>query len=145
MIGSRSFMAKREEVQRKWYVVDATEKPLGRIAVQVARVLMGKHKPTYTPHVDCGDFVVVVNAEKVLLTGRKAQRGMVHRYTGYSGGLKSVPMGEMLKKQPERLFERVVKGMLPKGVLGRSMFRKLKVYRGTAHPHAAQKPETMNA
>ena len=145
MIGSRSFMAKREEVQRKWYVVDAAELPLGRLAVKVARVLMGKHKPTYTSHVDCGDFVVVINADKVLLTGRKAQRSMVHRYTGYSGGLKSVPMGEMLKQQPERLFERVVKGMLPKSVLGRSMFRKLKVYRGTAHPLAAQKPETMDA
>ena len=133
------------DTDRQWFQVDAEGKTVGRLASEIAKVLIGKHKPTYTSHVDCGDFVVVINADKVLLTGRKAQRSMVHRYTGYSGGLKSVPMGEMLKKQPERLFERVVKGMLPKSVLGRSMFRKLKVYRGTAHPHAAQKPETMDA
>ena len=144
MVSGRSFMAKREEMERKWLVVDAADKPLGRLATEVARVLMGKHKPTYTPHVDCGDFVVVVNASKVALTGRKAEQKRLYRHTGYPGHLRSVTAGHMREKQPERLVERVIWGMLPKTKLGRSMYRKLKVYGEATHPHEAQQPETWN-
>lgn len=144
MMGSRTYMAKREEVQRKWYVIDATDKPLGRLAVQVARILTGKNKPTYTPHVDTGDFVIVINAEKVGLTGKKRTQSVIHRYSGYQGGLKAIPYGVVLEKHPERLIERVVWGMLPKTKLGRSMYRKLKVYAGPSHPHSAQQPETLS-
>ncbi|MCX7828736.1 MAG: 50S ribosomal protein L13 [Thermanaerothrix sp.] len=143
MIGTRSFMAKKEAVERKWYVVDATDKHLGRLASRIALVLSGKHRPTYTPHVDTGDFVVVINAEKVGLTGKKREQSMVHRFSGYSGGLKSVSYGKILDQNPEKLIERVVKGMLPKNRLGRAMFKKLKVYAGPTHPHGAQKPETL--
>lgn len=144
MIGTRSFMAKRENVERKWYVIDATDKHLGRLAVQVARILSGKHKPTYTPHVDCGDFVIVVNAEKVGLTGKKREQSTIKRYSGYPGGLKSLTYGQVLTRRPERLVERVVWGMIPKTKLGRDMYRKLKVYAGPNHPHAAQQPEVLN-
>lgn len=144
MIGTRSYMAKRETVERKWYVIDATDKHLGRLAVQVARILSGKHKPTYTPHVDCGDFVIVVNAEKVGLTGKKREQSTIKRYSGYPGGLKSLTYGEVLGRRPERLVERVVWGMIPKTKLGRDMYRKLKVYAGSSHPHAAQQPETLD-
>lgn len=144
MIGTRSFMAKRENVERKWYVIDATDKHLGRLAVQVARVLSGKHKPTYTPHVDCGDFVIVVNAEKVGLTGKKREQSTIKRYSGYPGGLKSLTYGQVLERRPERLVERVVWGMIPKTKLGRDMYRKLKVYAGPSHPHAAQQPEVLD-
>lgn len=144
MIGTRSFMAKRENVERKWYVIDATDKHLGRLAVQVARILSGKHKPTYTPHVDCGDFVIVVNAEKVGLTGKKREQSTIKRYSGYPGGLKSLTYGEILERRPERLVERVVWGMIPKTKLGRDMYRKLKVYAGPSHPHAAQQPEELD-
>lgn len=144
MIGTRSFMAKRENVERKWYVIDATDKHLGRLAVQVARILSGKHKPTYTPHVDCGDFVIVVNAEKVGLTGKKREQSTIKRYSGYPGGLKSLTYGQILERRPERLVERVVWGMIPKTKLGRDMYRKLKVYAGPSHPHAAQQPEALD-
>lgn len=144
MIGTRSFMAKRENVERKWYVIDATDKHLGRLAVQVARILSGKHKPTYTPHVDCGDFVIVVNAEKVGLTGKKREQSTIKRYSGYPGGLKSLTYGQVLERRPERLVERVVWGMIPKTKLGRDMYRKLKVYAGPSHPHAAQQPEVLD-
>lgn len=144
MIGTRTFMAKRENVERKWYVIDATDKHLGRLAVQVARILSGKHKPTYTPHVDCGDFVIVVNAEKVGLTGRKRQQSTIKSYSGYPGGLKSLTYAQVLERRPERLVERVVWGMIPKTKLGRDMYRKLKVYAGPAHPHAAQQPEALD-
>lgn len=144
MIGTRSFMAKRESVERKWYVIDATDKHLGRLAVQVARILSGKHKPTYTPHVDCGDFVIVINAEKVGLTGKKREQSTIKRYSGYPGGLKSLTYGQVLERRPERLVERVVWGMIPKTKLGRDMYRKLKVYAGASHPHAAQQPEALN-
>lgn len=144
MIGTRSFMAKRENVERKWYVIDATDKHLGRLAVQVARILSGKHKPTYTPHVDCGDFVIVVNAEKVGLTGKKREQSTIKRYSGYPGGLKSLTYGQVLERRPERLVERVVWGMIPKTKLGRDMYRKLKVYSGPSHPHAAQQPEVLD-
>lgn len=144
MIGTRSFMAKRENVERKWYVIDATDKHLGRLAVQVARILSGKHKPTYTPHVDCGDFVIVVNAEKVGLTGKKREQSTIKRYSGYPGGLKSLTYGQVLERRPERLVEKVVWGMIPKTKLGRDMYRKLKVYAGPSHPHAAQQPEVLD-
>lgn len=144
MIGTRSFMAKRGNVERKWYVIDATDKHLGRLAVQVARILSGKHKPTYTPHVDCGDFVIVVNADKVGLTGKKREQSTIKRYSGYPGGLKSLTYAEVLARRPERLVERVVWGMIPKTKLGRDMYRKLKVYAGPSHPHAAQQPEALD-
>ncbi|MDR3332180.1 MAG: 50S ribosomal protein L13 [Synergistaceae bacterium] len=144
MIGTRTYVAKREEVERKWYVIDAADKHLGRLAVQVARILIGKHKPTYTPHVDTGDFVVVINAGKVGLTGKKSEQSKLYRYSGYPGGLKSATYGEVIKKRPAHLIEKVVWGMLPKTKLGRAMYRKLKVYPGAAHPHAAQKPETID-
>ncbi|HAG22537.1 MAG TPA: 50S ribosomal protein L13 [Synergistaceae bacterium] len=139
MSGNTTFMAKKNNIERKWYVVDATDKPLGRLASQVAKILQGKHKPVYTPHVDTGDFVIVLNADKVKLTGRKAQQSMVYRYSGYKGGLKAIPFGEYLAKSPDRLVEKVVKGMLPKNRL--VFHRKLKVYAGPNHPHTAQKPE----
>lgn len=145
MIGTRTYVAKREEVERKWYVIDATDKHLGRLAVQVARILTGKHKPTYTPHVDTGDFVVVVNAEKIALTGKKLEQSKIYKYSGYPGGLKERTYGEVLKRQPSRLIERVVWGMLPKTKLGRAMYTKMKVYAGPAHPHAAQQPEAVDS
>ncbi|WP_024823049.1 50S ribosomal protein L13 [Aminobacterium mobile] len=141
MASNRTYMATREKVVREWYVVDATDKPLGRLASQVAQVLMGKHKATYTPHVDCGDFVVIINAEKVKLTGNKRQNEKRYRHTGYSGGLKSQTYGEILEKKPERLLEMVVKGMLPKTRL--KMHKKLKVYAGPNHPHSAQQPKPL--
>lgn len=144
MIGTRSFMAKGEEVERKWYIIDAENKPLGRLAVQVARILSGKHKPTYTPHVDTGDFVVVINAEKVGLTGNKLTQSTISKHFGHPGGLKVLTYKQILERRPERLVERVVWGMLPKTKLGRDMYRKLKVYAGAAHPHAAQKPEQID-
>ena len=144
MIGTRSFMAKGAEVERKWYVVDATDKHLGRLAVQVARILTGKHKPTYTPHVDTGDFVVVVNAEKVGLTGKKRLQSTIITHSLYPGGLKTLTYQQVLERRPQRLIERVVWGMLPKTKLGRDMYRKLKVYAGPSHPHEAQKPEQID-
>ncbi len=130
-----------KEVSRKWYLVDAEGKVLGRLATQVAVLLLGKHKPTYTPHLDVGDHVVVVNAEKVHLTGKKRASKIYRWHTGYIGGLREVSAAEMLKTRPERVIEWAVQGMLPKGRLGRAMARKLKVYRGREHPHAAQRPE----
>jgi large subunit ribosomal protein L13 len=144
MIGTRTYVAKKEEVERKWYVVDAAGKHLGRLAVQVARILTGKHRPGYTPHVDTGDFVIVVNADKIGLTGKKLGQSKLYRYSGYPGGLKSVTYGEVLKRRPGHLIEKVVWGMLPKTKLGRSMYRKLKVYSGSDHPHASQRPETVD-
>jgi large subunit ribosomal protein L13 len=144
MIGTRTFVAKREEVERKWYVIDASGKHLGRMAVQIVRILTGKHRPTYTPHVDTGDFVIVVNADKVGLTGRKSEQSKLYRYSGYPGGLKSATYGEVLEKHPSRLIERVIWGMLPKTKLGRAMYKKLKVYAGSAHPHASQTPEAVD-
>jgi large subunit ribosomal protein L13 len=145
MIGTRTYVAKREQVERKWYVIDASQKHLGRLAVQVARILTGKHKPSYTPHVDTGDFVIVINADKVGLTGKKMSQSKIYRYSGYPGGLKSRTYAEVLDKHPGRLIERVVWGMIPKTKLGRSIFGKLKVYPGAAHPHSAQRPEAVDA
>jgi large subunit ribosomal protein L13 len=138
MIGMSSYMAKKENVERQWFIVDATDKPIGRIAATVARVLTGKHKPTFSPHVDCGDFVVVVNVDKVMLTGKKSERTNYQYYTGHTGGLRTIPWGRMRADKPVKLFESVVKGMLPKTRL--KYQRKLKVYAGDAHPHAAQVP-----
>ncbi|MCJ7591415.1 MAG: 50S ribosomal protein L13 [Woeseiaceae bacterium] len=135
-----TFSAKPAEVRRDWYVVDATGKTLGRLSTEIARRLRGKHKPEYTPHVDTGDYIVVVNAEKVRVTGNKLQGKMYHHHTGYIGNLKSISLEKLLDKAPERVIEKAVKGMLPKGPLGRQMFGKLKVYAGPAHSHAAQQP-----
>ena len=136
----KTYHAKPHEVEREWLIVDATDLVLGRLATQVAQILKGKNKPQYTPHVDTGDFVIVVNAEKVRLTGNKANTKMYYTHSGFVGGLKEVSYQRMLAKHPERIIEKAVKGMLPKNTLGRAMNRKLKVYAGPNHPHAAQKP-----
>lgn len=137
----RTYSPKPGEVSRAWHVIDAENVILGRLATQAAALLRGKHKPTYAPHVDTGDFVVIVNAEKVALTGKKRERTFVYRHSGYPGGLKQRSFGEMLERQPERLLEKTIQGMLPKNRLGRAMASKLKVYAGPEHPHAAQKPQ----
>ena len=139
----KTYSAKPGEVQRRWYVADADGQVLGRLATQIATVLRGKHKPTYTPHVDTGDFVVVVNAEKIKLTGAKLTKKMYHRHSGYPGGLSSVWYGKLLQTHPERIIRKAVWGMLPKGTMGRAQIKKLKIYRGPDHPHAAQKPERL--
>ena len=139
----RTYSAKPEQVRRNWYIVDATDKTLGRLVSEIARRLRGKHKPEYTPHVDTGDYIVVVNAEKVRVTGAKTTDKKYHRYSGYQSGLKTMNFAEMQKKKPERIIELAVKGMLPKNPLGRAMFRKLKVYAGTDHHHQAQQPKPL--
>lgn len=139
----KTFMAKAEEVQRKWFIVDAEGKPLGRLASEVAKVLRGKHKPEYTPHVDTGDHVIVLNAEKVVLTGNKLETKYHRHHTLFPGGMKEVKYRLFMQKTPERAVELAVKGMLPKNSLGRAMFRKLKVYKGGEHEQQAQKPEVL--
>lgn len=139
----KTFNAKPQTVERDWYVVDANGKTLGRLASEVAMRLRGKHKPEYTPHVDTGDYIVVVNAEKVRVTGRKATDKMYHRHTGYPGGIKSLSFEKLIDKAPERVIQHAVKGMLPKSPLGRAMFRKLKVYAGPEHNQAAQQPKAL--
>ncbi|MBB6631791.1 50S ribosomal protein L13 [Clostridium algidicarnis] len=139
----KSYIAKTGEVDRKWYVVDAAGKPLGRVASQVASILRGKHKPIFTPNVDTGDYVIVINAEKVVLTGKKLDQKMLRHHSFYPGGLKETPYREVLKKKPEYAFEEAVRRMLPTGVLGRQTLRKLKVYRGSEHDQQAQKPEVL--
>lgn len=136
-----TYMAKAGEVERKWLVIDAEGQILGRLASEIAAILRGKNKPEYTPFTDAGDFVIVVNADKLVVTGKKEQQKMYRRHSGYVGGLKEVPYHEMMKKHPERILEAAVKGMLPHNTLGRQMFKKLKVYAGPEHQHAAQKPE----
>lgn len=137
----KSFMARAETVERKWLVIDAAGKSLGRVAAEVASILRGKHKPIYTPNVDCGDFVIVVNADAIVLTGNKLQQKMYTYHSGYPGGLKQVDYQTLMNKKPEKALEVAVKGMLPHNRLGRQMFKKLKVYRGSEHPHQSQKPE----
>ncbi|GMB10033.1 LSU ribosomal protein L13P [Thermolongibacillus altinsuensis] len=137
----RTYMAKPNEVERKWYVVDAEGKTLGRLASEVAAILRGKHKPTFTPHVDTGDHVIIINAEKIQLTGKKLTNKLYYRHSLHPGGLKVRTALEMRTNYPEQMLERAVRGMLPKGRLGRQMFKKLHVYRGSEHPHQAQKPE----
>jgi|TARA_R110000850_G_scaffold13440_3_gene43511 large subunit ribosomal protein L13 len=139
----KTLSAKPESVRRDWYVVDAAGKTLGRLSSEIASRLRGKHKPEYTPHVDTGDYIVIVNAEKVAVTGKKASDKMYHRHTGYIGGLKSISFDKLIVKAPEQIIETAVKGMLPKGPLGREMFKKLKVYAGDVHPHAAQQPQAL--
>ena len=137
----RTYTPKPGDVQRDWYVVDATDVVLGRLASQVATLLRGKHKPTFAPHVDGGDFVVVINADKVALSGNKRESKLAYRHSGYPGGLRAVAYGELLEKNPERAVEKAVRGMIPKTSLGRQQLAKLKVYRGAEHPHAAQQPQ----
>ena len=139
----KTFSAKPAEVKRDWYVIDATDKVLGRLSSEVARRLRGKHKPEYTPHVDTGDYIIVVNAEKVRTTGRKRTDKIYYRTTGYVGNMKSISLEKMLQQTPERALEIAIKGMLPKNTLGRAMFRKLKVYAGPEHCHAAQQPKAL--
>lgn len=136
----KTFSAKPAEVKRDWFVIDAEGKTLGRMATEIARRLRGKHKAIYTPHVDTGDYIVVINAEKVRVTGRKSTDKLYHHHTGYIGGLKTISFDKLVQKAPERIIETAVKGMLPKNALGRAMFRKLKVYAGSEHQHAAQQP-----
>ena len=137
----KSYIAKPAEVERKWYVIDAEDKTLGKIASEVASILRGKKKPIYTPHVDTGDYVIVINAEKVRVTGKKEEQKIYKSHSGYPGGLKETTLRELRAKKPEEIIRHAVKGMMPKGKLGRQMFKKLKVYAGPVHPHTAQNPE----
>ena len=139
----KTFSAKPAQVRHEWFVVDAAGKTLGRLATEIARRLRGKHKPEYTPHVDTGDYIVVVNAEKVRVTGRKASDKIYYRHSGYIGGLKATSFEKLQGRHPERIIEQAVKGMLPKNPLGRAMYRKLKVYAGPEHQHAAQQPQVL--
>ncbi len=139
----KTYTARPEDIEREWFLVDAEGKTLGRLASEIAQVLRGKHKPIYTPHLDCGDYVIVVNAEKVQVTGRKLDQKMYYRHSGYPGGLKSISLRNQLQKHPERVLEAAVRGMLPKNRLGRKMFKKLKVYAGDSHPHQAQQPRVL--
>ncbi len=139
-----SFMQKKETVTRNWYVIDAEGKPLGRVASKTAVLLRGKHKPTYTPHIDCGDYVIIVNASKVLLTGNKLEDKKYYNHSQYPGGLRVRTAKEMVERYPEEMVEKAVKGMLPHNRLGRAMYKKLFVYAGENHPHMAQKPEEMD-
>jgi len=139
----KTFVAKPDKVTRKWYVVDATDKPLGRLASQIAKILRGKHKPIYTPHVDTGDYVIVINAEKVKLTGKKLDKKMYRHHSLYPGGLKEIPYRQLLERKPTLVIYHAVKGMLPHNRLGRKMLKKLKVYAGPSHKHEAQKPEIL--
>ena len=137
----KSYIAKPADIDHKWYVIDAEDKTLGKVAAEIAMILRGKKKPIYTPHVDCGDYVVVVNAEKVAVTGKKEKQKIYKNHSGYPGGLKETTLAELRAKKPEEIIRHAVKGMMPKGKLGRQMFKKLKVYAGPEHPHVAQNPE----
>ena len=139
----KTYSARPQDIRRQWHLVDADGKTLGRLATEIARRLRGKHKPEYTPHMDTGDYIVVINAEKIRATGRKMSDKMYHHHTGYIGNLKSISLEKLLAKKPERVIQLAVKGMMPKGPLGREMLRKLKVYAGTEHPHAAQQPQAL--
>ncbi len=139
----KTFSAKPETVKRDWYVVDASGKTLGRLATEIARRLRGKHKPEYTPHVDTGDYIIVINAEKIRVTGNKLKDKIYHRHTGYIGNLKSEPLEKLLARAPDQVIEKAVKGMLPRTSLGRRMLRKLKIYAGPEHAHVAQQPQTL--
>jgi len=140
---TKTYIPPTETVERKWYVVDAADQRLGRLATEIATILRGKNKPTFTPNMDTGDFVVVVNAEKVVVTGNKANQKLYRRHSGRPGGMKSETFNQLQARIPERIIEKAVKGMLPKNALGRKLFTKLKVYAGPEHPHAAQQPETL--
>lgn len=140
----RSFIAKPHEVERKWYIIDAEGKTLGRLATEAASILRGKRKPIFTPHVDTGDYVIVINAEKVVVTGNKRQEKVYRRHTGYPGGLREINFEKLQAKKPNEIIKHAIKGMMPNGKLGRQMYKKLKVYSGPEHKHAAQKPEVWN-
>ncbi len=140
----KTFTAKPESVQRDWFVVDAAGKTLGRLSTEIASRLRGKHKPEYTPHVDTGDYIIVVNADKVTVTGNKAKNKKYYSHSGFPGGIKEITFEKLLEKKPEMVLETAIKGMLPKGPLGRAMFRKLKVYAGAEHQHAAQQPQVLD-
>lgn len=140
----RTYTARASDIQREWWVVDATGQTLGRLATQIAVILRGKHKPTYTPHLDCGDHVVVINADKVRVTGRKLDQKVYYRHSSYPGGLKSITLREQLRKHPTRVIQLAVRGMLPKNRLGRQMIKKLRVYAADSHPHEAQQPKVMD-
>lgn len=139
---TRTYTPKAGEIQREWLIIDATDVVLGRLASHAAALLRGKHKPTFVNHMDTGDFVIIVNADKVALTGQKLEKKKAYRHSGYPGGLKSVTYGELMDKNPERAVEKAIRGMLPKNSIGRAQLTKLKVYRGAEHPHAAQQPKT---
>ena len=139
----KTYMASPSDIERKWYVVDATDKTLGRLTSEIAKVLRGKNKPVYTPHIDTGDYVIVVNAEKIAVTGKKLDQKIYYNHSDYVGGMKETTLREMMDKKPEKVIELAVKGMLPKGPLGRSMIKKLHVYAGPEHDHQAQKPEVL--
>ena len=139
----KTYMANPDKIERKWYVVDAEGQTLGRLASEVAKVLRGKNKPVYTPHIDTGDYVIVINADKVAVTGKKLQQKIYYHHSDYVGGMKETTLAEMMAKKPEMVIELAVKGMLPKGPLGRSMIKKLHVYAGAEHAHSAQKPEVL--
>ena len=140
----RTFMAKAQEIERKWFVLDAANKPLGRVATEAARLLRGKHKPIFTPNVDTGDFVIIINAGQAVLTGNKINQKVMYKHSGYPGGLKETPYSRLMAEKPERALEAAVRGMLPKNRLGRKMIKKLKVFAGADHLHQAQKPEVWN-
>lgn len=140
----KTYFATRENIEQKWYVVDATDKVLGRLSTQIAKVLRGKHKPEFTPHADAGDYVVVINADKIRVTGNKESDKLYYSHTGFPGGIKEISYEKLMQKDPTRVIEIAVKGMMPKNPLGREMLRKLKVYAGAEHPHTAQQPEPIN-
>ena len=142
-MNNTTYSAKSNDIKRQWYIIDASGKSLGRVAAEAAKLLRGKHKPTFTPHVDCGDYVIVVNAEKVALTGNKVHNKKYYNVSGYTGGLRTRTAGEMIERYPEEMVERSVWGMLPKGRLGRSIYKKLFVYKGPDHKHEAQQPEVL--
>ncbi|MAZ77917.1 MAG: 50S ribosomal protein L13 [Legionellaceae bacterium] len=140
----KTYVATEQTVKRGWFLIDAADKPLGRLATELARRLRGKHKPEFTPHVDTGDYLVVINAEKVAATGNKMNDKMYYHHTGYPGGIKEATLAQMLERRPEQVIEKAVKGMMPRGPLGRAMLKKLKVFAGPKHDHAAQQPEPLN-
>ena len=140
---NKTYVANPKKIKRKWYLVNAQGKILGRLASEVAKILRGKHKPIFSPHLDCGDYVVIINAKDIKTTGRKMKQKLYKRYSGYPSGLKQTPLEEMLKVKPTEVIKHAIKGMLPKGPLGRAMFGKLKVYAGTEHPHSAQQPQPL--
>lgn len=140
-----TYMAKPQDIKRSWYIIDAAERPLGRVATEAARLLRGKHKPEFTPHIDTGDHVIILNAEKVVLTGRKLEQKFYYRHSGYPGGLKKIDYATMIEKQPEKVLYMAVRGMLPHNRLGRAMLKKLRVYRNSQHSHQAQQPQPWGA
>ena len=142
-VGTKTFSAKEKDIEKKWYLIDASGKTLGRLSTEIAKILRGKNKPIFTPHVDCGDFVIVINAEKIEVTGKKLDQKMYYRHSGYVGNLKVTNLGKLIKNSPDFIIRKAVKGMLPHNTLGKKMLRKLKVYSGNTHPHKAQKPELL--